>query len=116
MRSRRCAIVAGALLLLVVLAALPVSAVEQADSCAALPWETAATVDVSPIEQGQTDFLWKAISCTSTAQCPVGQNCHCGKCHNACATGFRWNCVCQTCYQCPTGYFFDATFCACAPI
>ena len=115
MRSRCCALVAGAFLLLAVLSALPVSAVEQSASCAALPWETAATVDVSPVEQGQTNFLSK-ISCTSTSQCPSGQVCQCQQCHDACPTGYRWNCICQTCYKCPTGYFFDVSFCGCAPI
>jgi hypothetical protein len=116
MISRRYALVAGAFLFVTLLSVLPASAAGQtATSCALLPWEQPATDAVSPLEQGQTQFILKT-SCTTSAQCPTGQACHCGQCHAACATGYRWSCTCQVCYRCPSGYFFDDSLCACAAI
>lgn len=116
MLSRCCALVAGAFLVAVVLSAPPAAAGPAGTSCALLPWEGTADAAVSPLAQDQTSFILKT-SCSTSAQCPVGQACNCGQCHPACGTGERWSCICQVCYQrCPSGYFFDDSLCACAPV
>lgn len=116
MRSRRYALILAALLFVTALSVLPASAAGPAGvSCAALPWLGEVASAVSPIDSGQPPFALKT-SCTTSAQCPSGQSCNCGLCHTTCFTGFRWNCICQVCYKCPAGQFFDDSICACAPI
>ena len=117
MLTRRCTLLAGSLLFLALLSVLPASATgPSSPACGALlPWEAAATGTGNPIEQDQTRFIFNT-SCTTSAQCPTGQACHCGQCHDACPLGWRWNCTCQVCYKCPSGYFFDDSLCVCAAI
>ncbi len=116
MRSRRYALILGALLFVTALSVLPASAAAPAGaSCGALPWLGEAASSMSPVAPGQPPFVVKT-SCTTSTQCPSGQSCSCGQCHDSCATGFRWDCACQTCYKCPARYFFDESLCACAQV
>jgi len=117
MLSRRCALLTGAFLLLSLLSVLPAATAEPAGgSCAVLPWQGGTASAVSPTEQSPMHPLFDT-SCTTSSQCPAGQACNCGQCHDACAVGQRWSCTCQVCYdRCPSGYFFDDSLCACAPI
>lgn len=113
MCCRRYAFLAVAFLVLAAFSALPAAAADQPlDSCNLMPWEQAAAAPVTPAaDQAPAPFL--AAGCTNTTQCPSGYNCHCGQCHVACPSGQRWNCICQTCYVCPTGMFFDSGTCSC---
>jgi hypothetical protein len=116
MCCRRYAFFAVAFLVLAAFSPLPAAAADQpATSCGLLPWEQAAAAPVTPVVDDQPAPFF-AAGCTTSSQCQSGYQCHCGQCHPACATGQRWNCICQTCYQCPQGYFFDSGSCSCEVI
>jgi len=118
MLSRRCAFLLGSFLFLALLSVLPASAAGQATpSCGALPWEEASAAPVfTPIDSAHGLPFTFDTSCTSTSQCPSGQQCHCGECHSACPLGWRWSCGCQICYKCGAGQFFDESLCVCAAV
>ncbi|MES1240829.1 MAG: hypothetical protein ABUT39_04355 [Acidobacteriota bacterium] len=113
MCCRRDALLAVVFLVLAAFSALPSAAAAQpSSSCDLLPWEQAAS-PVTPTVDDQAPAPFFAAGCTSSSQCQTGYQCHCGQCHPACISPERWNCICQTCYLCGPGMYFDSGSCSC---
>ena len=114
MCCRRYAFLAAAFLVLAAFSALPAAAADQpATSCGLMPWEQAAAAPVTPVVDDQPPAPFFTTSCTTSSQCPPGNQCHCGQCHLTCPSPQRWNCLCQTCYLCGPGMYFDSGSCSC---